>query len=202
MHPVSEAQRLYFNKTALRFDDYRALGWTSVERQFTRLDIFSSELFWQGNDLVLDVGCGRGDFLTFSKIRNLDCQYVGLDVSDVLLTQAKAQFSNGKFIEDDFLSDSFNLRADYIIANGTLSFKAENQLEYVKLFLEKAYELARSGIGVNFLSKFRQNDAPYTSLFYYYDPIDVLKIAFQITPNVIFKQHYLDNDFTLFLMRK
>lgn len=202
MHPVSEAQRAYFNKAAVQFDDHRALGWTSVERQMLRFDVLSSELFWQENDSVLDVGCGRGDFVAFTRVRNLPCQYVGIDVSDVLLTQAKAQFADTKFIHEDFLNKRFDIRVDYIIANGTLSFKAADQLEYVRAFLNKAYRLARKGVGVNFLSKYRGKEAPYTSLFYYYDPLDVLKIVFELTPNVIFKQHYLDNDFTVFLLKK
>lgn len=99
----NENVHVIYNKIAKHFDTTRVVIWPKVQ-EF--IDNFKK------NSIILDVGCGNGKNMGHRK----DCNYIGIDISENLIKQAKEQ-NNCKYI----LSNCLNIplldnSIDYIMS--------------------------------------------------------------------------------------
>ncbi|WP_027417813.1 class I SAM-dependent methyltransferase [Aneurinibacillus terranovensis] len=100
-----------------------------------------------GGNRVLDLGCGAGhDAL---RLKRYDLQVQGLDISEVMLEQAKQQVSGVEFIQGDFRSiPTEEGLYDGVWANASLIYLTKDDLQKA---LDEVYRVLKTG-GVFFSS--------------------------------------------------
>ena len=188
-----ERTRHYFDSRAERYSQsYQRCGWNSVDSQYRRFWALTHH-FDLSDSLVLDAGCGDGEFYEFAKENFPTCRYVGIDVSDKMLTIARQRFPKGIFMTADVLAHSGDY--DYVICSGAFNLKVPSPNEYLAEILRNLFKKAQVGVSISLLSE------PCDTLNFY-NPGDVFKMARQITPYVDINHTYADNDFSVTLFRR
>lgn len=102
----------------------------------------------------LDIGCGIGLFSDTFPINH----YVGIDISPLMIVEAKKKFPGYKFQCRDILKKPFKPnRFDHVMMNGLLTVKASNTQEemwdFARQMILAAFKTARIGIAFNVMSK-------------------------------------------------
>lgn len=101
-----------------------------VFRKNSKLDLFTNYIIVEENDLVLDVGCGPGNYRKLIKSAN----YFGIDINCESIKKAKELFPNDNFeclsVQD--ISKKFNKKFDKIIFFGLLHHLSNEDV--IKLF--------------------------------------------------------------------
>lgn len=162
----------------------QTLGWGCWDDQLTRFQVMVTQENF-ANKTVLDIGCGFADFYGYLKSQSISCQYIGVDIMDEFVKQNQETYPEAHFICCDFMSQPERLpQADYVVSNGTMNFKLEDNFSYTKKFLQMAFSQAREKLIVDFLSSVITSNYPKGSTVYYHSPNDILNIALDLTPNV------------------
>lgn len=98
-----------------------ALYWSSRDIQEIRFKELA-KIGIEAGDSVLDVGCGFGDFKSWSEAQGRALDYTGIDLSPDLLAEATARHPNGSF----FTGDLFDMLCadhsfDWVVLSGALN---------------------------------------------------------------------------------
>ncbi len=191
----------FFENGAVQFGkSHRASGWFSAFTQELRFHVLASSLNWEALHHVLDVGCGQGDLVDFCKTHDYPCLYQGVDVSPSMIEIARATVPHAEFRVQDFMSSNFQSQVDFVVGSGLANVDIENAVPYVCELIRKGFSLSRVGCGFNFLSSLTPVSDRKSQMIYY-DPIEILKFCFTLTPHVMLNHHYLPNDFTVCLFK-
>ncbi len=200
--PVSTVD-LFESLLAAHGDSPRALDW-SVEGQRKRFGVLWEMGLFYGR--VLDVGCGLGHFYDYLRHAGFSGSYVGVDFSTVMIQAAQRRLTpaaeyaapSAHFKVLNALTDELP-EADFVVSSGLLNVQQGDNFAAMKLLLAKCFNASRVGCAVNMLS----TSPPSRRIGrYYYNPSQMLDIAFALTPFVTLRHDYRDNDFTLYLYRR
>ena len=175
--------------------DVRTL-WNSRKSQEERFHMLSGVGSLE-HARILDVGCGFGDFFDFLKAQSIEVTYTGIDVQPDILEEAKRRNPENTFQRIDVLEFFPQAKFDFVFASGIFALKMENQLDFVKDMLAHMFWLSEKGLAVNFLSSYTTGEKDKDS--YFVDPQEILGLALSITPRVVVRHDYRDNDFTAYL---
>lgn len=168
----------------------KTLGWGCREDQLTRFRVMTEQIDFSGKT-VMDLGCGFADFWGYLKGRDIPCSYIGVDIMEQFILHNREAHPDARFICCDVMREADQLpQADYIVSNGTLNFKIEDNLAYTERFLHTAFAKVRKGLAVDFLSTVYTPDYPPEGFVYYHDPMELLKLALSITPEVRLIHNY------------
>ena len=202
--PDLDTARFYENHIRRYGYDYRALGFgrrSSQEKRFqTALALGDFH-----HKRLLDVGCGFGDFLAWLNARGIEPRYTGIDICRPMIEHCRKRYGRNKggtspqFQIADALTFVTDHPYDYIVASGIFGHNAKDTMKRVQPTLERLFDLARIGLGVNFLSRCAVTRSPGRL---YLHPADVLQFALKLTPAVRLDHTYMPNDFTLCLYRQ
>ena len=174
-----------------------ALGWKAREGQETRFEMLS-QIGDLNNSSVLDVGCGHGDLCGFLNKKYTRLRYIGVDLNESFLDFAIEKYSlsgETSFFLGDFTKANLPV-TDYIIASGTLNYYNSDP-NYVFKTITKLFNGCRIAFGFNILSKVDN----FNSLLIAYKPQQILEHCRTLTSNIIFKEGYYENDFTVMMYR-
>jgi ubiquinone/menaquinone biosynthesis C-methylase UbiE len=179
-----------------------ANGWKDQASQFLRFEYLIKDFDIQGKT-ILDVGCGLGDLYQFLTNKFGDnFQYIGIDISSALLTQAKLNYpaDNAQFIECDIFTfqEYCSTDIDYAVESGMLSFKVANNEQYAQQVMAKMFQLAKLGCSLNFLST---NVDFQLDKNHHYDPEQVTAWAIKLTSNLTLYDDYPLWEFTVSLLK-
>lgn len=192
--------RDHFNDLAARWgDDVRASDWSSEQSQTLRFAALMDLGDFEGSH-VLDIGCGRGDFLSFLSARGISVSYTGLDLAEEVVQIARERHPLADFRVGDVLTTDLP-QADYVVASGIHYLDTGDNETRVRAVLTRLWDLAERGMGSNMLSRDRPvaiDLAPHT---YAYAPDAIEAYARQLTPHVRLVRDYLPHDFTVLLSR-
>ena len=180
--------------------DPQSLGWGKNGKQDLRFGILS-DIGIDKKNSVLDVGCGFGDLRKYLLQLGWNGKYVGIDLVDALLAEAKLQQKNIDVRNIDILKDIFFEIFDYVIASGIFNFKmkAQPNYDYIEEMLKKMYSLANQGVAVDFLSKYVDYEQ---ELNFHSDPSIIIDIAKSISKRMIIRHDYMPYEFTLYLFKE
>jgi SAM-dependent methyltransferase len=132
---------------------FQATLWGSRDTQLLRFDVMI-ELAGFAECVILDVGCGRGDFAAHLLERDVPFErFIGLDALDEMVRAAAArQLARCTFQTRDVLTEPEAMaeaRADFICFSGTLNTMDESS---ARGLIARAYRAAAQGVVFNFLS--------------------------------------------------
>ena len=191
---ISELSNKNRKRYSKRYDDIgydiRTIGWGSERQQRLRFkQTFYSGVKLEGKEL-LDIGCGFGDYLAFLFDQNIDVgSYLGWDLSSKLISEARERY--GEYGEATFnVQDLFEVEpepvADVAVMIGLLNLKYEevDNYEYSRKAIQKAFELVREGLVVDFLSVHRTESYPKEDFVFYHDPSKMMNHALGLTNDV------------------
>lgn len=174
---------------------FEATLWHSREAQELRFDV-SIDLAGFCDCVVVDAGCGQGDFAARLIEREISfMRYVGIDaLGEMIELASKRELPRCQFVTNDLISADFVFEQhepDYVCFSGTLNTMTE---EAAKKLIKQAYNASAQGVVFNFLSnrhhnRFAGKDLTPASRF---DTLRMLDFAFSLSSRVSFTQSYLD----------
>lgn len=203
--------RPYRDAVARHGPSFEATLWGSADAQRLRFDVMRNLAGGFDGCVLLDVGCGRGDFAAHLDEHGSDyAAVVGIDAMGEMIEGARARaIPRTAFVEGDAIADADVLdRAielapaaiDYACFSGTLNTMDD---ETARVLIERTFAVARQGVLFNFLS-----DRPHArwegralAPARRFDTLAWIDWALARTSRVDFTQSYLDGHDATVLMR-
>lgn len=158
-----------------------------------------TEIGLEPGDVILDLGCGFGDFVNYLDRHKLSVDYVGYDINPALVEVARARYPERRFEVRDVLHDDFP-EFDYILSSScfNLPLQYEDNYEFVKRLLYTCYKHVRKGVSIDFLSSYVDF---HSKEGFHYDPEKVFKISKSITKRVNLRHDYPLFEFNMYLYK-
>ena len=182
-------------------NDFASTLWQSRAGQNKRFEVLCEMLGHSritGRRLV-DLGCGHGDLaLALEQAGVSPSHFEGVDALAAMIDMAKTALHSVPFPVGLSIFDPLEspqklsaLKPDIIIASGTLNAMEESS---AKSFVEIMLSEATEAVGFNFLSSRHGSKKTTTPLgpAKRFDPLGMLELVLDSTPNVLFRQDYLD----------
>lgn len=175
-----------------------ALGYRSDDEQCLRFDALCQ---WgdMSEMLVLDMGCGYGDFKVFLDQRYSSVTYLGLDFVTEFIDTAGCRFAqdhNCDFLCIDF-EDAILPKVDVVVASGSLNYRS-TQAGHPWSMIKKMWQAAEKGIAFNLLHR---HCFAHSKLLCGYESAEVMDFCRQFTDDVRLVSGYLPDDFTILMRR-
>ena len=136
--------------------DPQVVGYTDITMQKNIYNFaLTSTIPFIGECSILDIGCGRGDFI--SHITNLypslKTTYIGFEINDLIAKVGNTNlelFPEHTIINDDFISVEIADTFDHVYMIGALNMDyglyETNNWDYIELMLRKAVDIAIKNI--------------------------------------------------------
>lgn len=173
---------------------FGSLLWASRQTQVVRFEAMERIVEFEGRR-VLDVGCGRADFLDFLIERGVTVEsYVGIEGVAELAEAARAKGREGvQIIEADFVAEPHRMfvGAEVVAISGALNTMVAAEFYAT---LRRAFEAASEALVFNFLSSERLAGASYLA----WHPIEeVMGFVGTLSGRVMVLEDYLPGDCTV-----
>jgi len=171
----------------------RTLGWDTQANQYARFNIATKLVNFQDRN-ILDIGCGLADFRSFLKFQDIKvANYSGCDINSELIECCKNRFpednfSTANFLNDDLIHPSYDIVTLFGVLN--FRFKEFNNMDFARQMIKKAFDCCEDCVVVDFLTSIKDNTYPEEDFVFYYDPCEILKFAFSLTPHITLKHDY------------
>ncbi len=182
-------QKLFYQKKIKRYGTTACgVAWNSVHTQRRRFSIINSALGNISQDILVDAGCGFGDFYCYLKEKdNLPQKYIGIDFMQEMVDIAKEQ-TKCEILKRDILSQKVPM-ADWYIASGSMNLLTLTQ---TAIFIRRCYEHSRKGFIFNLLEGRGRR-----GIFQYYKRRDILNILKSLDVKFKIIDGYLEEDMTI-----
>ena len=193
----------YLDAAKRHGDGFGALLWASPDTQRLRFETIRA-IYSPAGKSVLDVGCGRGDYL--AHLLQEDClpaDYIGIEAVAPLyqraakLATASAPRIRAKIILADFVQEPARLfaGADVVTFSGSL-----NTLEHEQFYqtLTRAFDAAAEALVFNFL---RSPMLAGQSFLKWRRVDDVLQFLRPLSEHVQLRSDYLEGDSTMCVLK-
>ena len=174
--------------------DFRALLWASRRTQEQRFEALAKMADPTGL-AILDIGCGRADFLHFLVARGTPPRkYVGLEgVRELAEAAENRRLENARIVVADFVREPKRMQvgADVIFCSGAL-----NTIEPSEFYqtIRNAFAAAKRAFVFNFLSS---SMLAGTNYLRWHERRDVIKFCRTLTEHVEKHEGYIEGDCTI-----
>ena len=168
----------------------QGVHWNNKYTQYKRFEIITKLIKKNIKDsTVVDVGCGFGEYYNYLiNNKRTPKKYIGVDCEINMIEISKKRFPNQEFYKQNILYDEL-IEADYYLSSGALNILT---LEQCKIFIQRCYEQSNKGFIFNYLKNITFTDIKEH---------EILDICKSYCDNLIIKNNYLDNDFTIFMVK-
>ncbi len=184
--------------------DYQILDWESKNAQYNRFAVFSDSFFnFLDGKMIIDIGCGLGDFAKHLDSINKNIIYDGYDILEEMISLAnKKIFSNikAKFYHNNILkNNALNKKYHYLYSSGIFNLNVGNNLDFFDMAMDKFFDIATEGICFNLLDK--KSEHVFGAKYFYYDKnvvFDSIKSKYsRRIRDIYLVDSYLENDFSI-----
>ena len=192
---LNDVRQFIDNRVAEYGCSIQSSGWSSVESQHLRFDYLCRDFDLNGKS-ILDVGCGKGDLVTYLRNKNVNfSQYTGIDLAQEMinLCNDKIKDQHTKFHQGTVFDTPID-GIDIALLSGSLSYRYESAVADAKATLEILFSASTIGVALNFLSKKVDYELDKNQ---HYDPSMVLEWALNLSNNVTLYHDYPLYEFTL-----
>jgi ubiquinone/menaquinone biosynthesis C-methylase UbiE len=168
----------------------RGVHWKNQQTQYVRFHEITKFIRQDIQDITIcDIGCGVGEYYNYLQTKELlPKKYTGVDCENKMIKVCKKRFPNIEFIEKNILYEDIE-EVDYCICSGAMNLMTFDQCS---LFIKRAYRASKKGFIFNFLQSLTLNDVK---------PYEILALCNSLSDTIYFKEKYLDNDFTIFMVK-
>lgn len=155
---INNSKKYYEDKFKKFGPSVKGLNWKNKSSQELRFKILT-KIGNINNRSVHDFGCGYGDFNKYLKKDFINFKYIGTDISELILKEAKKKNrQNSIFYKYDIINSSFEkkLVSDFVLNSGV--FTVRNNINndkwwgFVKSGIKSMYKYSKIGIGFNLMS--------------------------------------------------
>ncbi len=165
-------------------------GWDSAQTQRRRFSAIASCLGNMGNDVLVDAGCGFGDFYVYlEEKQTLPKTYIGLDLCAPMVKEAQ-QRTGCNIVECDILRHTLP-EADWYVSSGSMNLLSRVETQ---LFIQRCFAKSRKGFVFNLLEG-RDREG----VFSYWQPHEIIRLCRPLEAKIEIKEGYLQRDFTVVL---
>ncbi|MCK5111461.1 MAG: class I SAM-dependent methyltransferase [Arcobacteraceae bacterium] len=168
----------------------QGVHWNSKHTQYKRFEIITKFIKKEiATSSIIDVGCGFGEYYKYLEVNNkLPQKYFGIDCEEDMVTVCKKRLPFQEFKKQNILTDDL-IKGDYYICSGALNILTVDE---VYTFITKCFEICTKGFIFNFLKSHSYNNLQVD---------EVTKFCKQLSPMMKTKDNYLNNDFTIFMVK-
>lgn len=148
---------------------------------------------------ILDIGCGRADFLKYLQETVGEVDYTGIDIVPELIETSRAKHPNATFLCRDLIDEPLGESFDYAFISMVFNNNVPGMEPAFKKMLKIAFDLSRVGLGFNFVSTHVnfQNDRGIN-----HDPAEMMDFCLrELSKKVILHHHYERCDVAVFVYR-
>jgi SAM-dependent methyltransferase len=177
-------------------DSSLALGWLTDNDQQIRFEALAGIADLKGKT-VLDAGCGHADLLAFLSPNNKPSHYYGVEQIPELIEEAEKRYrylDGVTFMARNFMTADLPM-ADCVFASGSLNY-GSSDAGYIFKAISKLFEYSKLGLAFNLL-RYVSN----TGLLVAYEPDLILAHCRTLSNNVILKDDYDEQDYTVWMYR-
>jgi SAM-dependent methyltransferase len=164
---LQQVEQYYSDKIRSHGATPRGVDWNSSETQGLRFQQLSMLLPAQSFG-VTDLGCGYGAYYDYLAQEHSDFDYVGVDLSEEMIRQAKSLHSqtNARFI----CASRTPASVDYVVASGIFNVRQDvpddQWLSYIHSCLDDMDRCSSKGFAFNCLTSHSDPDRKRRDLFY------------------------------------
>jgi cyclopropane fatty-acyl-phospholipid synthase-like methyltransferase len=184
----------------------QGVGWKNEEAQHVRFEQLLKVIYSKGPFTINDIGCGVGDLSAYISAKKIEYQYVGYDVLDEMVTQAKLKYPENGSRRFEQVNDLAQMKeADYCVASGIFNLKfevsEESWKEYIIETIRILHGKSKLGFSFNALTSYSDKDFMKPEL-HYSNPtwlFDYCKTHF--AKNVALLHDYSQYDFTILVKK-
>ncbi|RLA81241.1 MAG: class I SAM-dependent methyltransferase [Epsilonproteobacteria bacterium] len=168
----------------------QGVHWNNKYTQYKRFEIITKCIKKDiKNSTLVDVGCGFGEYYNYLQNNHkVPTKFIGLDCEQNMINICRKRFPSLEFYTKDILKDEL-IDADYYTCSGALNILT---LDEINIFIKKCFHASRKGFIFNFLK-----NLTFSNIKKY----EIINICEQYTQSIIVKEGYLDNDFTIFMIK-
>lgn len=186
-----------YNKRLKKYGhDPRTLGWFKG-RQDIRFKVLS-EISDLNNCSILDVGCGFGDLYGFLMQKNLNIEYVGIDINQNLVEIARKTYPGIRFEVIDFQKKGLEEVFDWVFSSGVFNYKLHDTKFFMQDMLRKMFRICTKGIASDFISNyttFKNKITHYTS------PEEIFSYCKTLSKRVVLRHDYMPFEFCIYIYK-
>jgi len=170
---LREVATYYAEKLAVYGDTPRGVDWNGEESQLIRFEQLCKLIDPKLSGFSLtDLGCGYGAMLEHLQDKQLDCTYLGLDVSSEMISAARQRHAESEKVR--FIASAEpDQMTDYAVASGIFNVRMGRTdtewLDYLQVTLDVLDRTSRLGFAFNCLTSYSDEDKKRDHL-YYIDP--------------------------------
>ena len=191
--------RYYGELARTHGNSIRSVDWGSRRSQTRRFEVLAGVGSLRGAS-ILDVGCGLGDLYPWLRRRTRHFSYTGIDVTPEMIAIASRRLPGVDFrvgsIED--FPHARREAFDFVIASGIFAKLRGRPVQRMQAAVARMYQIARIGVGVNFLSSFA---ASRDQGEFHADPSATFAFCLTLTPWAVLRHDYHPRDFTVYLYK-
>jgi SAM-dependent methyltransferase len=168
----------------------QGVHWNSKYTQYKRFEVLTKLIKKDiKTSSIIDVGSGFGEYYTYLlNNKRTPFHYIGVDCEENMINISRKRFPNVEFFHQDILSDTL-IPADYYICSGALNIL---NIQQVELFIQRCFAHSNKAFTFNYL----KNDT-----FQNIEQKHIIDICKNFTQNIKIKEGYLDNDFTIIMLK-
>jgi len=155
----ADRRRLYENVLKKYGDSPQGADWADADSQKLRFKILS-EIDDLNGKRIHEVGCGLAHLVEFLTESGVNCEYVGSDISPLMIEKAQQRIPTAQLYVADILDDVTPewMKADYLFASGVFYQKGANDRsecqQFVEAMVRRMFSLAKKGIAFNMMTSY------------------------------------------------
>lgn len=138
-------------------DSSKSIGERADARDLSFFEGLTNGLRFNASVSVLDIGCGKGEFISFFLERYPNTRlepYLGIDIVPEFLDLAQRKYPEFEFKQENFLSPGFDRgeKFELVIALGVLVTRVRCYEEYLEYFINKMVGFSSRYIAFNIVT--------------------------------------------------
>jgi SAM-dependent methyltransferase len=176
----------------------KALLWWDYRSMAIRFRELVKDIPIEGKT-ILDAGCGMGDLLPYLYARSVNFRYLGIDKTEGFIEIAKKRYEGHDFKVGDPFNNRLGLY-DVVISSGVMNGNVPGWMKKRKKMIANLFDQTGEVLVFNMAGGHKPPSDD--SLIAYADAGEIFKFCKTLTKQVQLNTEYLNNDFTIVMLKK